>query len=161
MCFSGILSNVSEQLKQEALRMTASEIIWEKSHDRFLFHSCSRPEILEQLYRKIRENSQEKICVGVLFLILATETLYYRQFPGNFKYFRTAISRNLFERLLLEGFFSTEAVARKCQKSCTEKFVKFLKKTSVGVYIFSFLASKTTHHSQFPENFIRCFRTVI
>ena len=57
--------------------MAASEIIWEKSRDGFLFHRYSRPEILEQLFRKIRENSREKICVGALFLVLATKTLYY------------------------------------------------------------------------------------
>ena len=57
--------------------MTAPEIIWEKSRDGFLFHRYSRPEILEWLFRKIRENSQEKTCVSALFLILPTKTLYY------------------------------------------------------------------------------------
>ena len=117
---------------------------WGNSRGGFLFHRCSRPEVLEQLFRKIRESSQEKICVGVLFLILPTKTLYYGQFPGIFKYFRTTTSRNSFGRLLLEGSFSTEAVDRKCQKSYSEKFEKFLKKTSVGIFIFSFLANKTT-----------------
>ena len=56
---------------------------WGNSQGGFLFHRCSRPEVLEQLFRKIRESSQEKICVGVLFLILSTKTLYYGQFPGN------------------------------------------------------------------------------
>ena len=141
---SEILSNCLEQLKQEPLRTAASEIIWGNSRDDFLFHRCNRPETLEQLFRKIRENFEEKICVSVLFLILATKTLYYGQFPGNFKCFRRAISRNSFGRLLLEGFFFTEAVTQKCQKSCSEKFEKFLKKASVGICIFLFLANKTT-----------------
>ena len=60
---------------KEHIRTAASEIIWGNRRDGFLFHRCSRPEIFSSL-EKIRENSQEKICVGVLFLILTTKTLY-------------------------------------------------------------------------------------
>ena len=60
---------------KEHIRTAASEIIWGNRRDGFLFHRCSRPEIFSSL-EKIRENSQEKICVGVLFLILTTKTFY-------------------------------------------------------------------------------------
>ena len=33
---------------------------WGNSRGGFLFHRCIRPEVLEQLFRKIRENSQQK-----------------------------------------------------------------------------------------------------
>ena len=129
--------------------MTSSEIIWGKSRDVFQFHRCSCPEILEQLFRKIRENSQEKICVGVLFLILPTKTLYYGQFPGNFKYFRTAISRN---------FLKVIFPRKQSPKSCSEKFEKFLKKTSFGVYSFFFLVNKTTLQLIVSREFCKMFQ---
>ena len=66
---------------------------WVNSRDGFLFHRCSRPELLEQLFRKIRENSLEKTCVGVLFLILPTKILYYGHQNRYFKeLIRTAAS---------------------------------------------------------------------
>ena len=37
---------------KEHIRTAASEIIWGNRRDGFLFHRCSRPEILEQLFRK-------------------------------------------------------------------------------------------------------------
>ena len=60
------------------------------------------------------------------------------------------ISEQLFQGTPSDGcflkvFYSTEAIiARKFQKSCSEKFEKFLKKQSVGVYIFLILANKNT-----------------
>ena len=98
---------------------------WGNSRGGFLFHRCSRPEVLEQLFRKIRESSQEKICVGVLFLILPTKTLYYGQFPGNFKYFRTAISRNSFGRLLLEDFFPRKQSPESVRKAALKNLRNF------------------------------------
>ena len=122
---SEILSNCLEQLKQEPLRTAASEIIWGNSRDGFLFYRCNRPEILEQLFRKIRENFQAKICVGVLFLILATKTRYYGQFPSNFKCYKTATSRNSFGRLLLESFFSQKQSPESVRKAALKNFRNF------------------------------------
>ena len=98
---------------------------WGNSRGGFLFHRCSRPEVLEQLFRKIRESSQEKICVGVLSFILPTKTLYYGQFSGNFKYFRTAISRNSFGRLLLEDFFPRKQSPESVRKAALKNLRNF------------------------------------
>ena len=100
----------------ELFKTPPGDCFWGNSHGGFLFHRCSRSEVLEQLFRKIRESSQEKVCVGMLFLILPTKTLYYGQFPGNFKYFRTTISRNSFGRLLLEDFFHGSSCPKVLQK---------------------------------------------
>ena len=152
--------------------MAASEIIWEKSCDGFLFHRYSRPKILEQLFRKIRENSQEKTVLVRFFKF---------QLPKHFIMDSVLkisdISEQLFQETSSAGFFLKVFFPRKqspeCdrkaalknlrnfQKSCSEKFEKFLKKTSDGVHIFLFLGNKTTLHSQFPENFVRCFRTAV
>ena len=89
------------------------------------FTNCksSHPEVLEKLFCKIRENWQDTIHGGVVFLTLANKKLHCRLFPGNFlKHFRLAISKNAHGRLFLRlsgkvvvtAFSLQEAVARKC-----------------------------------------------
>ena len=68
----------------------------------FTNHKSSHPEASEKLFWKIKENSQENIHGGVVFLTLANKKLYCRLFPGNFlKHFRLAISKNTHGLLLL------------------------------------------------------------
>ena len=42
-----IISSFSEHIFQETAPQAASEIMWVNHCDGFLFHKCSRPEILE------------------------------------------------------------------------------------------------------------------
>ena len=50
------------------IRTAASEIIWENRRNGFLFHRCSRPEILQQLLRKnSRKLSGKNLCWRAFF----------------------------------------------------------------------------------------------
>ena len=51
---------------------------WGNSRGGFLFHRCIRPEVLEQLFRKIRENSQQKnLCWCAFFIFTYQNTLLW------------------------------------------------------------------------------------
>ena len=101
--------NSLEFFRTAVLRNTSGRLLLILSGETVVTVFCSTGAVARKYQNscpeKIRANSQEKICGGVLFLILTTKTLYDGYFPGNFlKYFRKATSRNSFGRLLLEGF---------------------------------------------------------
>ena len=107
---------------KEHIRTAASEIIWGNRRDGFLFHTCSRPVIRIAVQKKFERSLRKKSVLMFFFLILTTKTLYDRQFPRNFfKYFRTAISRNSFGRLFLEGFLFHRSNSRKVLEKLLSK----------------------------------------
>ena len=130
----------------------ASEIISGNRRDGFLLQFSISTDTVAWKYQKnssknIRENSNEKICVGVLCLISATKPKHFM--IDSFQVIFLSISEQLFQGTQLDGCFfkvfcSTETIAGKCQKSCSQKFDKFLKKQSVAVHIFLILGKKTT-----------------
>ena len=64
-------------------------------------------------------------CLWCAFFNFTNKTFYSGQFPGNFKYFRTAISRNSFGRLLLEGFFPRKQSPESVRKAALKNLRNF------------------------------------
>ena len=119
-------------------------------------------EITEVVTRKCHSwysETFEKISMKTLVEVYFKIKLHHGWYPV---VLFTEIPEQLFwrkasERLLLKPsektvFCSTEAVARKCEKSCSENPRKFpLKSTKVCIYILI-----TLHHKWFPGN---CLKT--
>ena len=88
--------------------------------------------------KNLRKLSGKNLRWCVFFLILATKTLYYGWFPGDFKCFRTTISRNSFGRLLLEGFFSRKQSPESVRKAAPKSLRNFWRKHLLGYIFFYF-----------------------
>ena len=64
-------------------------------------------------------------CLWCAFFNFNYKKFYSRQFPGNFKYFRTAISRNSFGWLLLESFFPWQQSPESVRKAALKNLRNF------------------------------------
>ena len=116
----------------------------------FTYHRGSHPELLEQLFCKIQQNSLENIRIGV-FLVLdkkstppltaAVSEIIWESHRDGFLLYRCSRSK------MLEQLF------RKIREKCQEKIH--------GSVLFKILANKPLHYGQFPGNFLEHFRTAI
>ena len=131
----------------------------------FTNHKSSHPEASEKLFWKIKENSQENIHGGVVFLTLANKKLYCRLFPGNFlKHFRLAISKNTHGLLLLRlsgkvvvTVFSLQKQSLGSARQLLWKIWKNSQGSIRGGVFFKFQLTRNTPNGRFPVNFLKCW----
>ena len=131
---------------KEHIRTAASEIIWGNLRDGFLFHRCSRPEILEWLFRKNSRKFSGKNLCWCAFLNFNYQNTLWWIFSWKF----SQIFQNSYFKELLRTtaswrfFFPRKKSPESVRKAALKNLRNFWRNSSLGYIYFLILAKKTT-----------------